>query len=592
MANIESKNDAGRSVIDVRSEYCIDCGQCIKHCNKSARLYADDTEEFMHDLMAGKRISVVFAPAFKTNYVDWKRYLGFFKQHNIGKIYDTSFGAEITTWAYLKFITQSGRNGWISQPCPVVVNYIERYKPELLPYLIPVHSPAMCTAVYMRKYMNITDDIAFLSPCFGKKTEFVRYGQIKYNVTYKALVDYFKRNKLNYSTSLPTEPDSPPGELGSFYPAPGGLKQNVHFFTNSQAWVRQVEGSDNLVHYFDEYAKRVTSGKPLPLLVDALNCLHGCNDGTAVDSDIESDDIENVVHSIQSSAIANKANNPKKYKHFADFDKKLNLDDFKCSYTAMHLDIRPVSRGEAEAVFRDMHKDTKFEREIDCQACGYSTCYEMAEMIVRGVNHSDNCAHYLRKHAQLEHDKIQALEDERIARSQVLSDGVKGIVSSIEMLKDNSQKQSHAVTEILDEVERISEEAAHLNDLVSQIGEDMKRYLRLTNDIVNVSEQTNLLSLNAGVEAARAGQHGKGFAVVAQEVRTLAQKAKQSAKASTEINESVQPLLKEMSGISSKFASVVQELRETVAEISEEVQVNVQQAEELQRISEQIANET
>jgi iron only hydrogenase large subunit-like protein len=591
MANIESKNNEGRSVIDVQSEFCIDCGECIKACTKNARLYADDTEEFMNDLMSGKPISIVFAPAFKTNYPDWKRYLGFFKQHNVNKIYDTSFGAEITTWAYLKFITESGRNGWVSQPCPVIVNYLERYEPQLLDKLIPVHSPAQCTAIYMRKYMNIKDDIVFLSPCFGKKSEFERYGDIKYNVTYKSLVEYFEKKGINYQGCSPVDPDSPPGDLGSFYPAPGGLKQNVLFHTNNSAWVRQIEGPEHFVHYFHEYVRRVKSGRALPLLVDALNCLHGCNGGTGVDARIESDDIEALSHTIQTTAYNNKANNPKKYNHFNNFNKQLRLDDFKCSYTAKPLHIQDVSKAEVESVFHEMQKDTKIERMIDCSACGYGSCTEMAEMVVRGVNHIDNCAHYLKKQAQTERDRLHSMEDERARKSQNLTEGVRGIAASIEMFKDNSQKQSQAVSMILEKVDQISDEAMHLNDLVERIGEDMKRYLHLTNDIVNVSEQTNLLSLNAGVEAARAGQHGKGFAVVAQEVRTLAQKAKQSAKGSTEINESVQPLLKKMSGISSNFATVVEELKVTVSEISDEVQVNVQQTEEIQKLSEQIADE-
>ncbi|MCL2036051.1 MAG: methyl-accepting chemotaxis protein [Oscillospiraceae bacterium] len=591
LANRESKSEDGKLVVDVRSEYCIDCGQCIKCCFKDARKYVDDTQEFMEALTSGRKISIVFAPAFKTNYPQWKRYLGFFKKFNIGKIYDVSFGAEITSWAYLKFIKESGQSGWISQPCPVIVNLIEKYTPELLPKLIPIHSPASCTAVYMREYMNISDDIVFLSPCFGKKSEFIRHGLIKYNVTFKSLAKYFDKNKIDYLSAPEVNPDSPPGELGSFYPSPGGLRENVEFHTGRTAWVRQVEGSDMLYDYFTKYSERVKSRKPLPLLVDALNCLHGCNGGTGIDKRIDSDDVEYEVHNIRKTAAQNRANKPKNYKHFVEFDKKLNLSDFKCGYSEQKLDIKPLPRYQVEACYAKLLKETKAEREIDCQCCGYDTCYEMAEMIARGVNVEHNCVYYLKKLAENDNLKLSSLEDIRVQREHALNDGVKGIAESIILLKSNSEKQAQAVEVTLAEVERIAVEAGALSKIIAEIGNDMKRYLHLTNDIVNVSEQTNLLSLNASVEAARAGQHGKGFAVVAAEVRTLAQKAKRSATGSTEINESVQPLLKQMTDISESFLRVVENLKLNMDEISSEVLINVQQADEIQKLSERIVND-
>ena len=587
-ANKELKLDDGRLVIDIRDEYCIDCGVCIKECTKGARIFTDDTEAFMSDLTAGKKMSIIFAPAFKTNYPAWKKYLGFFKKYSVNKIYDVSFGAEITSWAYLKFIKASAQTGWISQPCPVVVNMIEKYTPELLPKLIPIHSPASCTAVYMKKYMGISDDIVFLSPCIGKKTEFVRHGLIKYNVTYKALAEYFERHKLNFTSCPDAFPDSPPGDFGSFYPAPGGLRENVDYFTNSAAWVRQVEGAGMLLDYFTEYSRRVKSGKALPLLVDALNCLHGCNDGTGIDHSIPADDINQLSHALRKSAYENKKNNPKKYAHFIEFDKKLNLEDFKCSYKAYHLDIKPLPSHQVEKGFEMLMKAEKSEREMDCQACGYKTCYEMAEMCVRGINITDNCAYYLKKLSDAEHHELTMLEDGRELQRATLREGVNGISDALLSLKENSQKQSDAVNEVLAELEIITQEARNLDDVIQQIGSGMKRYLVLTNDIVNVAEQTNLLSLNASVEAARAGQHGKGFAVVAGEVRALAQKAKLSATGSTEINEAVQPMLKNINEISRMFGEIVENLRTKMDEISHEVAVNLQQADEIQKLSENL----
>ena len=101
------------------------------------------------------------------------------------------FGADITTWGYLKYITEHNFTGGISQPCPAVVTYVEKYIPELIPRLVPVHSPMMCTAIYMKKYMQVSDAIAFISPCIAKKLEITDKnceGYVSYNVTFEKLM--------------------------------------------------------------------------------------------------------------------------------------------------------------------------------------------------------------------------------------------------------------------------------------------------------------------------------------------------------------------------------------------------------------------
>lgn len=62
---------------------------------------------------------------------------------------------------YLNYITKYNFNGGISQPCPAIVDYIEKYVPDLVPKIVPVHSPMMCAAIYAKKYMNISDKLAF-----------------------------------------------------------------------------------------------------------------------------------------------------------------------------------------------------------------------------------------------------------------------------------------------------------------------------------------------------------------------------------------------------------------------------------------------
>ena len=69
------------------------------------------------------------------------------------------------------YFEKTGKKGMISSPCPAVVDYIEKYRKELIEYMMPVYSPVMCMAKYLKKYEHITEKIAFLSPCIAKKSE-------------------------------------------------------------------------------------------------------------------------------------------------------------------------------------------------------------------------------------------------------------------------------------------------------------------------------------------------------------------------------------------------------------------------------------
>lgn len=218
----------GANRIDVDGSKCIACGACFDVCEHNAREYRDDTERFFEDLKRGERISILIAPAFKANYpAEYEAILGGLKKLGVNHMISVSFGADITTWGYLNYVKQHNFTGGISQPCPAVVGYIERNLPELLPKLFPVQSPMMCAAIYAKKEMKITDKLAFISPCIAKKMEIDdpnNKGYISYNVTFDHLIKYMKQHPV----SGEFHSDEIEYGLGSIYPMPGGLKENVY----------------------------------------------------------------------------------------------------------------------------------------------------------------------------------------------------------------------------------------------------------------------------------------------------------------------------------------------------------------------------
>lgn len=208
--------------IEVDPDRCIACGACFDACEHDAREYKDDTEAFFDALEKGEKISLLLAPSFAANYPGvYESVLGGLKAAGVEHIINVAFGADITTWGYLKYIEEHGVTGGISSPCPVVVNYIERYEPALIKKLFPVHSPLLCASIYARKELGITDSFAFLGPCIAKKMEIddpETKGIVSYNVTFHHLMKYVKSHHL-YGEPCQAEMEY---GLGGIFPMPGG----------------------------------------------------------------------------------------------------------------------------------------------------------------------------------------------------------------------------------------------------------------------------------------------------------------------------------------------------------------------------------
>jgi iron only hydrogenase large subunit-like protein len=496
-ANIAWKDSNGKIKVKVDNSKCIVCGSCLTVCHHGSRYYEDDIERFFRDLRAGAQISMFAAPAVRSNFYEYERLFAWLRSLGVKKIYDVSLGADICTWAHIRYIQKNGPKPIISQPCPAIVNYILIHKNELIKHLSPIHSPMLCTAVFMRKYEKINEKIAALSPCAAKVYEFEATNIVDYNVTFKKLNEYIKSNNIILPAKI-SEFDNYKAGLGSLYPMPGGLKECVEHYVGKKLRVDKSEGQHVIYKALDEYAKQPVS--KLPVLFDVLNCPEGCNLGTGCEHDADIFNINAKMDALRQAAI--KEDNVKYMDElFKKFDETLRLEDFIRHYTPTPVRSIQISQEKIDAAFVALNKHTEAEKHFNCGACGCATCLEMAKKIAKNVNVPENCA-------QKNHEDITR---EHTEAKNVL---------------DNFLKSSETV---LNETNAINSMIKEIVSKMSDVTDAISSYNQMITDIERISEKVNIISLNASVEAAKAGQHGLAFGVVAKEIRSLAKSSADSA---------------------------------------------------------------
>ncbi|MBQ8803340.1 MAG: 4Fe-4S binding protein [Tyzzerella sp.] len=377
---ISVKNEQAHIIRDA----CIHCGRCLEVCPQNAKTFASDMDRVRGYLRQGIKTVVSIAPSYlgvldydkPGQVVDALLRLGFYE------VRETAEGAAIVTKEYQRLLAEAEMENMITTCCPSMNDLIEKYYPSLTKYMLPVVSPMIAHGRLIKQIHGEDVRVVFLGPCIAKKEEAIGddrvFGAIDAILTFEEFEKWLRREGINIHTCEDKPMANPATNINRIYPISGGVVRSIMENHPGDGYQKiYVDGQEACMELLESMEK----GELKNCFVEANICAGGCIKGPASNN-------WNKSFAKASLRIQGQVAHAPAAEEIMNYELPLEKKFYDRSRTS-----KTPSEEELREILRVIGKN-KREDELNCGACGYSSCRAKAIAVYQGKAEIGMCLPY------------------------------------------------------------------------------------------------------------------------------------------------------------------------------------------------------
>ena len=378
----------------VAADRCTLCGRCFTVCPQNAKTLRSDLSLAKRLVHSGRRTILSLDPSYLGLFSEFEpeRAVGALCRLGFGQVRETAEGASNVTAEYVRLLQKGQMDNIISSACPSATAYIEMYYPELTACLAPVVSPMIAHAMQIKQLLGEDTAVVFATPCLAARAEArdARHaGLVDAVLDFDELALWMAEEGIRPESRPPVPFANPSPAANRLYPVTGGIIAAVEALSGGQDPYRKfyVDGDHNCRELCESMKRGEIHGCFIEMRMCTGSCVKGPlsrgRGGSRFKLRLDYEKLISQAPALQPAPAACRN------------AERLNLNKVFCNRA-------PRKPQPDEDDIREILQHTgkmKPSDELDCGACGYPTCRDMAAAVYQGRAEVSMCIPYMHDQA-------------------------------------------------------------------------------------------------------------------------------------------------------------------------------------------------